>query len=138
MKLKLKEWIAKVTGFVNSSKSANTSGTISLACHRRGHIVMICSWVSFPSASDGSTITTIPVGFRPISDCDFIVFNTSGTKLGTIRIYANGQVKPVYGAMTAGTVRSTFTFIGGGCSIRVFSRLSEAVNSIVRRWRHES
>ena len=114
MKLKLKEWIAKVTGFINSSKWADSSGTISLSCLRRGHIVMISSWTNFPSASDGSTITTIPVGFRPLADCDFIVFNTSGTKLGTIRIYANGQVKPVYGAMTAGTVRSTFTFIGGG------------------------
>lgn len=114
MNLKLKEWIAKVTGFINSSKWADSSGTISLSCRRRGHIVMISSWTNFPSASDGSTITTIPEGFRPATNCDFIVFSTSGTKLGTIRIYTDGRITPVFGAMTAGTVRNTFTFIGGG------------------------
>lgn len=113
MNLKLKEWIAKVTSFINSFHNGSTTGNVELNCYRKGHIVSLQSFTNFPAASDGATIATIPARFRPQADADFVVFNTSGTRLGTIRISTNGTIKPVFGALTAGTVRDTFTYIGG-------------------------
>ena len=125
MNLKLKEWIAKVTGFINTGKWSVTSGSVALNCYRRGHIVTLQSYTNFPSANDQAIIGTIPAGFRPWVNADFVVFNTSGTKLGTIRVQNDGAIKVVFGNMTAGTVRDTFTFIGG-----------VLLNSIFKAFRH--
>ena len=118
MKLKLKEWMKAVSSWIKKHETASyasSTGTYTdFSFYRKGNVVMMSSWGSVPAAADGAVFANIPAGYRPINNCDFPVWNTAGTRLGTIRIQTNGTITPVFGSLTAGNVRQTFTYVGGG------------------------
>ena len=60
--------------------------------------------------SDGETICTIAEGFRPRIQPDVQVFSTVGNFLGTIRIYGDGRVTPVFGTLQPGASRFVVTY----------------------------
>lgn len=88
-----------------------TSGNISLTIIKSGGIVQVFSFGSFPATNDGTTIVTIPDGFRPKQTTDYTVFDVDGVRLGTLRFFYDGRVVPTFGNLKAGNVRACWTYI---------------------------
>ena len=120
--LDVKKTLAKLLNY-SVPKTSVTSGTLQLDLIRRGNVVMLQSWGNFPSTADGVTMGTVPAGFRPYNTADFTVFSTNGTRLGTMRVFSNGNIVPTFGAMAAGAVRQTFTYVVGGVARRLLNTL---------------
>ena len=119
MKLKLKETLAKLIDAFNIKSPDFSYGSI----YKRGGIVTLTITGTLPQTADGSTMFTVPSGYRPNNIVDTPIFSTSGTRLGLLRINSNGTAVPIFGAMVTGAVRQTITYVGGYC-LAVFSRLS--------------
>jgi hypothetical protein len=88
-------------------------GTTGWAVYKRGYICMLNLSSNFSSDyADGSTITTLPAGYRPTIDhLDKPIYSNVGTFLGIIRINKTGVIYPVFGKLTAGQIRDTFCYL---------------------------
>ena len=80
---------------------------------KRGNIATLRCQANIESNySDGQTITTIPDAYRPDGQCDFQVFKANdGTYAGTLRLYTDGRLTPVFGTLNGGVIRFAYSYI---------------------------
>ena len=108
--LSVKKVLAKL---VNNARLQQVSFPYGVLYKRNGVVTMRIT-TNLPATADSAVMFTVPAGYRPDDSLDWVIFDTGGTKRGTLRIMSNGNVMPVFGAFTAGTTRQALTYVVGG------------------------
>ena len=125
--LSIKKTIAKLINFATLQQVTFTYGKL----FKRGGTVTLNIYNNLPATADSATMFTLPEGYRPRDAVNWVIFDTAGTKRGTLRINTNGTVTPVFGAFTTGTIRQTITYVVGGVRHRLYPTICKALGHLL-------
>lgn len=108
--LSIKKLLAKIIGFLSLDGEQLTY----CAMYKRSGVCTMNINDNLPATADSAVLFTLASKYRPATVVDTPIYSTSGTRLGLLRIHPNGDVYPVFGALTAGSVRQAITYVVGG------------------------